>query len=269
VDKAYKYTLIHLEKRLRENSIRKFLAFMETKHNILIQEICGYSCVDAPTSRTESNDIHVHPLYRVIIAHKNEDNPNFESWTKLNLPTSGGLLKRHNVNNQGMLIRKSKPKPSSKRPRKEMEASTGDVESKSEKELALEAKIRKLTAEIKSKNHEIHDLKDTIKTNEDAAGLLSDRNTLAKTELELHNKKLTEDLAKSNTSRIAAEDVIGSLQSEMKLLKADNERLVRNARSQRITGGVYDMLDFQEMFNKEKTKCDQLKMQLEEERRKK
>lgn len=105
-----KHTMIHLEKRLRECSIRKFLAFMETTHNIVTRDFRGYVRLKSSPVADMSYDICFHPLYLLMLKHKNENNPIFESWTKLNRPASGGLFQRHRVNEHGVLVRQSKPK---------------------------------------------------------------------------------------------------------------------------------------------------------------
>jgi DNA repair exonuclease SbcCD ATPase subunit len=220
----------------------------------------------------------MHPLYRVLLAHKRQENPNFESWTKLNRPISGGLLQRHNVNEHGVLIRKSKSKPP-KRPRQEGATTAGEVPEQQPKRtnttLELQAKIQKLTAEINDKNNEIHDLKDTIKTNEDAARLLSNQTAQEKTELERHNQQLAEDLAKSNAEKIAADNALASLQRKYTALEAERMRLVRSKTTpspsassagpqKETSGSMYPHLDFETHFHMQADKCDKLTEKLSE-----
>jgi hypothetical protein len=222
VDKAYKYTLIHLEKRLRECSIRKFLAFMETRHKVVVQEICGYSCADASTSRTESNDIQMHPLYLVILEHKHRDNPTFESWTKLNRPTSGGLLQRHNVDTRGILVRKSKPKPL-KRRHEDSGTVAAEEPTKTDDIGTLQAKIQKLQAANESKDIEISGLKVTNAQQEAATKLLEERIEREQAAHDEHSKTTTEHVTNLTTENAQLKLKISELESENTRLK--NEEL--------------------------------------------
>ncbi len=64
LDHAVKFTLIHLKKKKRISSIRKFMEFASQKYGIIYQEIFGYNGV---SSDDGENQLHDHPGIRIIL----------------------------------------------------------------------------------------------------------------------------------------------------------------------------------------------------------
>ena len=81
IDMAFKYTALHLTDRRRLRSLEKLFMYMERNHGIVRQKLIGYSSINNTAERTgvKTNNIALHPGFKVIQKHFFERNPNFQT----------------------------------------------------------------------------------------------------------------------------------------------------------------------------------------------
>jgi hypothetical protein len=89
IDRALKYTLIHLKFKNRDTALRKFLTYCFQKYAIVEQEIFGYASI---SGNSTSSELFEHPAFRVLVQHKEELRPCFSSWIETPGIRGGGIL---------------------------------------------------------------------------------------------------------------------------------------------------------------------------------
>ena len=89
IDRALKYTLIHLKTKNRDTALRKFMTYCYQRYAIVEQEIFGYSSISANST---SSELFEHPAFRVLVQHKAELRPCFSWWIETPGLRGGGIL---------------------------------------------------------------------------------------------------------------------------------------------------------------------------------
>ena len=90
-DGLMKYTLLKLESGVRKTGINVFLRMI----GLVVQDIRGFS---RGVDENAGGCILVkHPVFKLLVKHKEEGNSSFESWTKMDVPRRGGLLALKNT----------------------------------------------------------------------------------------------------------------------------------------------------------------------------
>ena len=118
VDRALKYTLVHLKIKNRDTALSKFMTYCSQKYAVVEQEIFGYSSISA---NSVSSELFEHPAFRVLVQHKNESHPRFSWWIETPGLRGGGILASYSR-------RVSRPVSGNLGPEKESEESESEAE---------------------------------------------------------------------------------------------------------------------------------------------
>ena len=78
-ERALKYTLIHLENKKRLATIKKLMAFANTKYGVVKQQLFGYQSV---SSSEADSDFYSHPSVKILLRDMERNVSVFSSWVK-------------------------------------------------------------------------------------------------------------------------------------------------------------------------------------------
>lgn len=92
-DRANKYTLLHLRKRVRHTAMEKVMKVLSKELGIALAEVYGYDRV-VSDSAAEPDAVKSNALYLWLVANLKKHDPAFEYWISPDKKTKG-LLSEH------------------------------------------------------------------------------------------------------------------------------------------------------------------------------